>query len=50
MITNTAVKMNCRVNSPSATPRSAKNAISAGGNTASMSLEAAIASRTGRST
>ena len=44
------VNNTCRVKSPRAMPRAANHAIIAGGNTASTSAEAPIASRTGRST
>ena len=44
------VNSTCRVKSFSARPRTAKNSIMAGGKTACTSLDAAIASRTGRST
>ena len=48
--TNEQVDSTCRIISCRERPRWAKNAIIAGGNTASTSLEAPIASRTGRNT
>jgi len=50
MIRNVQVNSTCSCRSFSATPRSAKNAIIEGGNSAATSLDAPIASRTGRST
>ena len=50
MIRNVQVNSTCSTSSFSSMPRTAKNSIIAGGNTAATSLEAPIASRTGRST
>ena len=50
MITNTQENRNCRTKSFNAMPWLANQAISTGGNTVSRSAEAAMASRTGRST
>ena len=50
MAMNVPVNRACSVKSPMAIPRAENQAISAGGNTASTSAAAPIASRTGRNT